>query len=88
MSSGVPLGGVPRPTQGPVGQRTGVWRAEVAQVDPDGGLSVTIARLIGGDLVPYCESAVFDPALVVGDRVWVAPIEGDPEQWAIIARRA
>lgn len=82
---GQPLPGSQRPDSGLFGP----WRGFItAAGGVDGPFSVSIPRLTGQDgAVTDCESAVFDPPLVVGDRVWVWPIEGNRDAWMIGSRR-
>lgn len=62
---------------------TGVWRGVVTKLDPP---MISIPRLYGESSVE-AELAVIT-GLAVGDSVWVAPIEGQQSEWAILARRA
>ncbi|MBM9467264.1 hypothetical protein [Nakamurella leprariae] len=77
----------PKPPPLPTTAPAFLWRGTVTQLEPS--LTVAAPKLAGHDQgVPGCESAVFDPALQVGDRVWVAAVEGDRMRFLVLARRA
>lgn len=75
---------IPRPAPAAL---PGMWRGTVIAVADD-NLVVESPRLLPDRRLERCETAVFDPPLEVGDRVWVSPIEGSRDEIVVIARRA
>lgn len=67
----------------------GAWGGYVLAVSPDGAYTCSIPTLTGTAMgMAGILSVPLSPPAVVGDRVWLISIEGNPDRLLIFARRA